>query len=39
MQVVGIGVPPDAGRRGDSGDHPIVRSLSVGSGVQLHESG
>jgi len=39
MQEVGVGVPPDAGRRWDSGDHPMGRSSSVGSGVQLHESG
>jgi len=39
MQEVGVGVHTGACRRWDSGYHPMVRSSSVGSGVQLHESG
>gem|GEM_PF-1961610 len=38
MQVVGVGVPADACRRWDSGDHPMVRSSSVGNRVQRQES-
>ncbi len=37
--MVGVGAPTDACRRGDSGDHPIGRSSSVGNRVQRHESG
>ncbi len=34
MPVVGVGVPTDACRRRDGGDHPMVRSSSVGNRVQ-----
>jgi hypothetical protein len=38
MQEVGVGVPADACRRWDSGDHPIVRSSSAGNRIHLYES-